>query len=215
MTRLIIVLLDFTLQHPKWFQIYYSDVKLEYCKGVTGCSWLFFFLHGQTWSEISLTAFTNLRALIWTSWVFLLNHDHFYWSNSYCRPQTVLFFLSWWKDQVSIATEVAKEWSMYLKGWIHSKVQDLAHRKLVKSNFSFFLFLCVHGIFMILTTSPKEGVNVICFQYRLSYFQEQNFFVLPVMFLAFSNYCSYSSVYALCMYFILPCLYSYITEVLF
>lgn len=156
MTRLIIVLLDFTLQHPKWFQIYYSDVKLEYCKGVIGCSWLFFFLHGQTWSEISLTAFTNLLALVWSSWVFLLNHDHFYWSNSYCRPQTVLSFLTWWKDQVSIATEVAKEWSIYLNGWIHSEVQDLARRKTVKSNLSFFLFLCVHGIFMVLTTSPKK-----------------------------------------------------------
>lgn len=39
---------------------------------------------------------------------------------------------------------------------------------------------------MILTASPKERVKVICLQYRLSYFQEQNFFLLPVMFPAFS-----------------------------
>lgn len=113
MTRLIIVVPDFTSQHPKWFPVYYSDVKPEYCRSVSGCSWLFF----SKWAKLIWDipyCLHNLQALILTSWAFLFNCDHFYWFSSYCRPQTVLSFLGWWEGQVSIAAEVAKEWSIYL-----------------------------------------------------------------------------------------------------
>lgn len=59
---------------------------------------------------------------------------------------------------------------------------------------SFFLFLFffffsshIHGICMILATSAKERMDLICSQHRLSCTQEHDLFIFPGMFPAYFN----------------------------
>lgn len=127
-TWLIFVLLDFTSEHPKWFQMYCSDVKLEYCSGDLGCS-LLFFLHWQSWYEKSLTAFTSLQPLILTSWGFLFKQDYFIDSvhtavhKQFCpsrvdeRIKSELLLRWLWNDPYT------------LMGYIYTEVQDSAPTK--------------------------------------------------------------------------------------
>lgn len=68
---------------------------------------------------------------------------------------------------------------------------------------------------MILTTSPKERLNVMFPIQIILLSGAKLFHFASHVSCLFHNYYSYSSVYTLYMNFIAPCLHSYITEVSF
>lgn len=174
-----------------------------------------FFLHGQSWSEIPLTAFTKLQAVIWTSWAFLFNHDHSYWFSSYCRPQKVLSFLSWWEDQVSIAAEFAKEWSIYLRRMNTYWGLGFSPQKTKEPSIFPSLFIGPQ-YFYDPHNLPKSKSESHLFPIQIILFPGTNFFHFAShVSCFFHKYCSYPSVYALYINFIVPCLHGCITEISF